>query len=194
MNGKDGVDLTSAHDLLPHPQSPFITTQLETMPTNLKGWHQGERALQGKLGFGDAVRMNYTYITSYMPEQHRVFHTSNIPFIPVAILDEDGRPWSSVFAGKAGEVGFVKSSDEYSMSIDLVTWEGDPLLRGLKGRRDEIGRVLMAGVGVELSTRRRNKFAGWVESSSIDGSSVHLNIHVNQAVGCVQRSPSSTIT
>ena len=158
------------------------------MPTNLKGWHRGERALQGKLGFGDAVRMNYTHITSYMPEQHRAFHTSNIPFIPVTILDEDGRPWGSVFAGKTGEIGFVKSSDECSMSMDLATWEGDPLLKGLKGRRDEIGRMLVAGVGIELSTRRRNKFAGWIKSSSIDGTAVHLNIHVNQAIGFVQRS------
>ena len=116
-----------------------------------------------------------------------MFHTSNIPFIPVTILDESGRPWGSVFAGKGGEIGFVKSSDESSMAIDLVSWEGDPLLRGLKGQKDEEGRVLMAGIGIELLTRRRNKFAGWIESSSIGSNStdVHLNMHVSQAIGFV---------
>jgi len=157
------------------------------MPTVLKGWHQGERAIQHKLGFGDAVRMNYTGVSSYMPEQHRVFHTSNTPFIPVTILDESGRPWGSVFTGKGGEIGFVRSSDESSMAFDLVSWEGDPLLRDLKGRKDEKGRVLVAGIGIELPTRRRNKFAGWIESSSIGSNStdVHLKMHVSQALGFV---------
>jgi hypothetical protein len=158
------------------------------MPTDLKGWHRGERAIQRKLGFGDEVRMSYAMVGSYMSEQHRVFHTSNIPFIPVTILDESGRPWGSVFAGKGGEIGFVKSPDECSMSMDLVSWEGDPLLENLGGRKDEKGRVLVAGIGIELSTRRRNKFAGWIESSSTkhDATDVHLKLHVNQALGYVR--------
>jgi hypothetical protein len=158
------------------------------MPTDLKGWHRGERAIQRKLGFGDEVRMSYAMVGSYMSEQHRVFHTSNIPFIPVTILDESGRPWGSVFAGKGGEIGFVRSPDERSMSMDLVSWEGDPLLENLGGRKDEKGRVLVAGIGIELSTRRRNKFAGWIESSSTkhDATDVHLKLHVNQALGYVQ--------
>ena len=116
-----------------------------------------------------------------------MFHTSNLPFIPVTILDESGRPWGSVFTGKGGEIGFVKSPNESSMTIDLVSWEGDPLLRGLKGRKDEKGRVLVAGIGIELPTRRRNKFAGWIESSSIESNltDVYLKMHVNQATGFV---------
>ena len=157
------------------------------MPIDLKGWHRGERALQHKLGFGDEVRMSYTYISSYMPEQHRVFHTSNVPFFPVTILDKSGRPWGSVFAGKGGKIGFVKSPDEGSMSMDLASWEGDPLLENLKNRKDEEGRMLVAGIGIELSTRRRNKFAGWIESSPVENSTtdVHLELHVSQSLGFV---------
>lgn len=158
------------------------------MPTDLKGWHQGERTIQSKLGFGDEIRMSYTLNRSYMPEQHRAFHTSNIPFIPVTTLDENGRPWGSVITGKGGEVGFVKSADERSLPMDWVPWEGDPLLRNLGGQwKDEKGRVLAAGIGIELSTRRRNKFAGWIESSSVGNSTadVHLKMHVNQALGFV---------
>ena len=132
--------------------------------------------------------MNYTYISSYMPEQHRVFYTSNLPFIPATILDESGRPWGSIFAGKGGEIGFVKSPDESSMSMDLVSWEGDPLLKYLGVRKDEKGRVLVAGIGIEISTRRRNKFAGWIENSSVEenATNVHLKVHVNQAIGLVR--------
>lgn len=44
----------------------------------------------------------------------------------------------------------------------------------------------MAGIGVELSTRRRNKLAGRIESFSLDKNNttgVHLEMHVNSAVG-----------
>lgn len=159
------------------------------MPTDIKGWHQGERAIQYKLGFGDEVRMRYTSVRPYMPEQHRVFHTSNLPFIPMTILDKSGRPWGSVFAGKGGEIGFVKSSDEVSMSMDLVSWKGDPLLRNLRDRRKgKKGRALVAGIGIELPTRRRNKFAGWIQSSSIASNTtdVHLKMHINQTLGFVK--------
>lgn len=132
--------------------------------------------------------MRYTIIRSYLPEQHRAFHTTNLPFIPVTILDESGRPWGSIFTGKGGEIGFAKSPDEFSMSMDLVLWEGDPLLKNLGGRKDERGRVLLAGIGIELPTRRRNKFAGWIEKSSLGDNTtdVHLELRVNQTVGFVQ--------
>ena len=131
--------------------------------------------------------MSYTYISSYMPEQHRVFHTSNVPFFPVTILDEGGRPWGSVFAGKGGEAGFVKSPDEGSMSMDLASWEGDPLLENLRGQKSKKGKMLVAGIGIELLTRRRNKFAGWIESFPVENSvtNVHLEMHVNQSLGFV---------
>jgi len=130
--------------------------------------------------------MKYTSIGSYMPEQHRVFHVSNISFLPVTILDESGRPWGSVFVGRGGEVGFIESPDESSMRMDLASWEGDPLLMNLGGQKDEKGRVLMAGIGIELSTRRRNKFAGWIESSSVNTTDVHLKVYVGQVIGFVR--------
>ena len=106
----------------------------------------------------------------------------------MTILDESDRPWGSVFAGKGGEIGFVKSSDEVSMSMDLVSWKGDPLLRNLRDRKDEKGRALVAGIGIELPTRRRNKFAGWIQSSSIANNTtdVHLKLHINQTLGFVK--------
>ena len=154
----------------------------------IKGWHEGERAVHTQLGFTDAVKTSYKHTTDYMPEQHQVFHTSNVPFFPVTILDETGRPWGSIFAGKGGEIGFVKSPDESSLDMDLVTWEGDPLLGMVKGWNRGGDKVLMAGIGVELSSRRRNKFAGWIESFSIDENdttNVHLKIHVDSALGYV---------
>ena len=123
-----------------------------------------------------------------MPERHQVFHTYNVPFFPVTILDEIGRPWGSIFAGKGGEIGFVKSPDESSLDMDLVIWEGDPLLGMVNGWNRGEYKALMAGIGVELSSRRRNKFAGWIESFSVDENdttNVHLQMHVDSALGYV---------
>ena len=85
-------------------------------------------------------------------------------------------------------MGFVKSPYESSLDMDLVTWEGDPLLGIVNGWNRREDNVLVAGIGVELSSRRRNKFAGWIESLSVDEddkTNVHLQMHVNNALGYV---------
>lgn len=47
------------------------------MPAALKDWHQGERALRNKPGFGKEVRISYTHISSYAPEQQGWLGTVN---------------------------------------------------------------------------------------------------------------------
>lgn len=60
-------------------------------------------------------------------------------------------------------------------------WEGDPIRESLHDGG------LVAGVGVELTTRRRNKFAGKVEMSAWDErrGRVGMEIGINEAIGCV---------
>lgn len=135
--------------------------------TALHGWHPGELAIQHRLGFANAVRDHWSIVRNFMPEQHRVFHTSNLPFIPVTSLDEEGRPWASIVSGPTGSIGFIQSPDARTLSIYARIWDGDPLLNtvrtwiSLEDREDAMSeRFLTAGLGIEFSTRRRNKFAG----------------------------------
>jgi hypothetical protein len=135
----------------------------------LNGWHPGEISIQRKLGFASAVADSWSLITNFLPEQHRLFHTSHLPFIPITTLDEYGRPWASIVAGSTGDIGFVKSPNSRTLSMDVRMWDGDPLLDTIKawleeGQKAASGRFLTAGLGIEFSTRRRNKFAGGIRN------------------------------
>ena len=147
----------------------------------LQGWHRGERIIQQKLGFAGSMTMAYTWIEAEMPEQHRIFHTTRLPFIPVTTLDAAGRPWTSIFAGHSGEPGFVSSPKWDQLHMDIHPWEGDPFNENATLFDGQ--KMLAAGIGIEFSTRRRNKFAGHIFDIQKSGNFYHLQMVVNQAIG-----------
>lgn len=158
------------------------------MTAAVKGWHPGETRLQQKLGFADAVRDSWSAIKSSMSEQHRVFHTSNLHFIPITTLDDRGRPWGSLLAGENGSVGFATSPDETTLTVNASVWPGDPVLTTIKAFSKEepaSERFLIAGIGVEHATRRRNKFAGRLRGvqDANSKSRFDLEFEVTQALG-----------
>lgn len=161
------------------------------MTAALQGWHPGEVAVQRRLGFADAVSHRWRNITKHMPEQHRLFYTSNLHFIPVTTIDEYGRPWASIMAGPVGDIGFVESPNHQTLSITTRLWDGDPLLDtaaswlGNKSSAAENSeRFLTAGLGIEFSTRRRNKFAGRIENvCHVANSGLRFDINVSEALG-----------
>jgi hypothetical protein len=155
---------------------------------SLNGWHKGERAIQEKVGFREDVSQSWTKIEGEMPEQHRTFHSTRLPFIPVTTLDSMGRPWSSILAGPDGEIGWVSSETYDQLSMRAEVWDGDPLKANVDyhaGTASESQRMLIAGIGVEFSTRRRNKFAGSVKAIEKQGSLIDICTTVNEAIGYV---------
>lgn len=163
------------------------------MTAALQGWHPGEVRVQQKYGFSDVVRDHWRLTENFMREQHRIFHTSNLPFIPITTVDDRGRPWGSIVAGATGEIGFVTSPDTKTLNVDTQLWPGDPLLFTIrrwiesKSRGEPaIGNVLIAGLGIEFPTRRRNKFAGRIRGivprSDLD---FQLDLEVQETLGYV---------
>lgn len=161
------------------------------MATALKGWHPGEVLLQRKLGYETAVSDRWQYVESHMREQHRIFHTSNLPFIPVTTLDDVGRPWGSIMTGADGKIGFVKSPDDQTLRMNVRLWDGEPFLSSIKAWTDpnkrkkaSPERFLIAGIGIEFPTRRRNKFAGQVQQvNALSDLDFEVSFHVTQALG-----------
>ena len=150
--------------------------------TILNGWHPGERGIHARLNVSEAVAVAYTWIDESMPEQHRQFYAKNLPFVPLTTLDKHGRPWGSILAGADGNSGFIRSPNETSLIADIESWDGDPLLKNIGDTSEK--QHLIAGIGVEFPTRRRNKFAGKIEKIETTGKfSKRLHIHVNQAIG-----------
>lgn len=157
------------------------------MAVALQGWHPGEVAIQQHLGFADAVSDRWRAVGKIMPDQHRLFHTSNLNFIPLTVIDKHGRPWASIMAGAGGEIGFVRSPDPRTLSIRALTWNGDPLLDTANAwinEKDRTERYLTAGLGIEFSTRRRNKFAGLIKNIyPLGDTNFRFDINVNEALG-----------
>lgn len=153
------------------------------MAPALNGWHPGEKAVQDLIHLPDKVP--FTAITSTLPEQHRIFHSTKLHFLPVTTVDADGRPWASLLVSHDGQTGFISSPDENTLTIDARTWSGDPTLRTLVENGDYArGQGLVSAVGLEPSTRRRNKFAGHVsEVKTNDTNDIALRLHVQEALG-----------
>lgn len=159
------------------------------MGTTIQGWHPGETAVQRRLGFADAVSDRWLIVANYMPDQHRLFHTSNLHFVPVTTTDEEGRPWAAVMAGPGGNLGFVKSPTPHTLSLTTRLWDGDPLMNTVAAWNKSTStespeRFLTAGLGIEFSTRRRNKFAGQIRYICPMGDNdIRFDIRVNEALG-----------
>ena len=128
-------------------------------------WHSGEVAVQERLGVAERMAQNGArVIRDFMPNQHREFYNA-IPFMMIGSVDADGDVWASMVTG---EPGFMTSPDPRELSVDFPLDPTDPVSAGLKDG-DAIGML-----GIELSTRRRNRMNGTVHSASTAGFTVHV--------------------
>ncbi|KAG9079963.1 hypothetical protein FRC06_007247 [Ceratobasidium sp. 370] len=157
----------------------------ETSMSALHGWHRGELALQSALKLAEQVRFDYTGVRDHMPDQHRIFHTSNIAFVPINTLDSSGRPWVSLLSSKSGTTGFITSPSEVELNVEADVWEGDPITRNLKDFKLNFldDGPLLAGLGIEWASRRRNKFAGTFFEAKLTEKRLRLGLRVTQTLG-----------
>jgi predicted pyridoxine 5'-phosphate oxidase superfamily flavin-nucleotide-binding protein len=133
-------------------------------------FHAGERAVQERLGVRARVENGgRRMIRDFMPEQHRDFF-AQLPFLVVGSLDSAGRPWASLLNG---EVGFVTSPHPRSLMVASRPVAGDPLLANLRAGAP------LGVLGIELSTRRRNRANGRVAWCSGRG----FELAVDQSFG-----------
>ena len=151
------------------------------------GWHPGEEEIHLKLDYTAVNRGRFDAIDDEMPTQHRMFYQNNLPFIPITTLDEAGRPWGSFACSNTGRSGFVRSPTATTLEMDIDVPPGDPLAVSLESCQDSDKKDnsrLIAGIGIDLSNRRRNKFAGVITSVRKKDQSYCLHLKVNQAIGC----------
>jgi hypothetical protein len=146
----------------------------------LLGWHPGERSIQEKLAYARAMDMyrGYTMVEDCLPLEHQIFHNEKLSFVPVTTLDGTGRPWGSLLS-KSGQPGFITSPDDTTLVMKVDIGDGDPIIENVSCG----GEKLIAGLGIEFATRRRNKFAGRIASIERSDSSLQLTLKINQALG-----------
>ncbi|MTV41314.1 2Fe-2S iron-sulfur cluster-binding protein [Duganella radicis] len=132
-------------------------------------FHAGELAIQERVGVRDHMAGAAAFIRDFMPEQHRQFYAS-LPFFFLGALDAAGQPWATMLA--AGP-GFVSTPDEHTLHIGGGMLAGDPL-EGQLRVGDHVG-----GLGLEPTTRRRNRVNGEIVAADEGG----LRIAVTQSFG-----------
>jgi len=134
-------------------------------------FHVGEQTIQSRAGVRDRIeRKGRAIIRDYMPEQHRAFFTA-LPFIVVGLADQNGHPWATTLSGP---LGFMSSVDENLLIIKAWLDSGDPLDSCIRDGAP------VGGLGIEFSTRRRNRINGRIEKC-ITGEG--FSIRVQQSFG-----------
>ncbi|MDH3640062.1 MAG: flavin-nucleotide-binding protein, partial [Gammaproteobacteria bacterium] len=133
-------------------------------------FHRGEREIQSRLGIRDKIEpMGRRMIRSQMPAEHSEFLTQ-IPLLVVGAADAANRPWASVLVGTPG---FVHAIDSRTLAVKARPVYGDPLNQALVDGAD------VGALGLEFSTRRRNRVNGKLTHVGDDG----FQIHVTQSFG-----------
>ena len=125
---------------------------------NPSPFHAGEKAVQERLGVSDIEDWARKVVRDHLPDEHRAFHTA-LPYLVVAARDEAGRPWVSLLCGRNG---FITSPDPGALVIDAAPGLGDALAHAFVPGAD-IGIL-----GIELSSRRRNRLNGRIREGGGD--------------------------
>lgn len=121
-----------------HSESPF---------------HPGEMAIQERVGVRARMEaLGRHVIRDYLTEQHRQFY-AQLPFLIAGTVDSNGHPWASILVGTPG---FVSIPNDRTLEVNSKFLLGDPIANTLAEGID-IGLL-----GIELSTRRRNRTNGTV--------------------------------
>jgi predicted pyridoxine 5'-phosphate oxidase superfamily flavin-nucleotide-binding protein len=134
-------------------------------PFNPRPFHDGELRAHVAAGTGTPGAA----IREVMPDQHRQFFSS-LRFALLATTDKDGWPVATIVTGPQG---FITSVNPQNLSIDASAhWQDS--FAGLLERDKAIGML-----GIEFSTRRRNRANGHVVAFDENG----LRVHVEQSFG-----------
>jgi uncharacterized protein len=152
---------------------PDINTAATTAP-----FHAGEVAMQLRAGVRERLAaIGPQLIRSAMPEQHRLFFPL-LPFIVLGATDPTGQPWATALAAAPG---FVSAPDAGRLHIGALPAADDPVHGALRVGHD------LGLLGIELSTRRRNRANGVIVTWDGAGFTVQLEQSFGNCPKYIQR-------
>ena len=131
-------------------------------------FHPGEKEIQSRLGIQEKIEeLGRRMISCCIPEKFQDFF-AGLPLLMIATVDECGRPWASVLAGKPG---FTRTLNPQMLDIRARPIYGDPLNKTLFDGAD------IGALGIDFETRGRFRVNGKIAQATRDG----FEIHVRQA-------------
>ena len=139
---------------------------MNALPSNpLSPFHKGEREMQDRAGKRESLEaFGKIAIRPFMPDQHRAFY-EQIPFIVMGSVDGDGWPWASMLTGGPN---FITSPNTQRLDLNARHLDDDPQSTNLQAG-SPVGLL-----GIELSTRRRNRMNATVRA--IAGGVISLDV------------------
>lgn len=133
-------------------------------------FHDGELAIQERLGVREKLEpQGRRAIRRYIPQQHRDFYPL-LPYVFIGSVDAEGQPWASMLTG---DPGFLSTPDEHILRIQALPQAPDRLATTLHEGAE------IAALGVDFTTRRRNRVIGQVAQLATDG----FDIRVRHTLG-----------
>jgi uncharacterized protein len=133
-------------------------------------WHDGELRLQRHTGAVEKMDdLGRRFIRDHLTDQQREFYPQ-LPFVVLGAVDPSGDVWATL---RAGQPGFLSSPDRAHLHIALHREPSDPADAGM-----ENGDAI-ALLGIQLSTRRRNRMNGTIARTGANG----FTLAVRQAYG-----------
>jgi predicted pyridoxine 5'-phosphate oxidase superfamily flavin-nucleotide-binding protein len=137
---------------------------------SLTRWHAGELAMQRSAGVADRMaEVGKRGIRDHLIDQHRQFYPL-LPFVVLGAVDPAGNAWATL---RGGRPGFMQATSRHRLSIRVQRDPGDPADAGME---DGDGLGLL---GIDLSTRRRNRLNGPVSRNGGEG----FDLVVEQSYG-----------
>jgi uncharacterized protein len=133
-------------------------------------WHEGELRLQRRAGAVEKMDdLGRRFVRDYLTDQHREFYPQ-LPFVVLGAVDPAGDVWATL---RAGQPGFLSAPDPTHLHIALPREPSDPADAGM----DDGDAIAL--LGIQLSTRRRNRMNGTIARARADC----FTLAVRQAYG-----------
>ena len=132
---------------------------------DISPFHSGELAIQDRVGVREKIdRPGRRSTRRFMTQQHRAFFPQ-LPCFFMASVDETGQPWASMLVGTPG---FLDPLSDIALRVRVRPLLGDPLNRTLREGAP------VAGLGIEFTTRRRNRMIGTASRIDDDGFTIDI--------------------
>jgi hypothetical protein len=151
-------------------------------------WHAGEEEMHKALHVPHQDNPTQPYLT---PNGHNILIRS--PLVALGTLDDQGRPWTTLWGG---EPGFSRAVAQSIIGVKAtVDRTYDPVVESLLGGQPD-GEVLqvqgtgkmVSGLGIDLESRRRVKLygrmvAGVLAATDEGIGDVQLVVKIEQSLG-----------
>ena len=121
------------------------------MSLDVDRFHEGERAVQRRVGVEEVADRVGSMIQSFVPAEFAEF-LGRQPFVVVASQDRQDRVWASLIAGG---VGFARAMSDHQVVLEAAPAPGDPLEEALDRPNAQIGVL-----AIKFGTRQRIRVNG----------------------------------